>query len=99
MLRRCRSQVSESENSNRGRNTMFEIAIAGRLARAGLRPTLGGEPDVYTDFNDRRIFIQCKRVFSETAMSKRLLDAAEQLRRDLTKSCCPRDCGIIAISV
>lgn len=73
--------LAESEKSNRGRNTMFEIAIAGRLARAGLHPTLGGEPDVYTDFNDRRIFIQCKRVFSETAMSNRLRDAAKQLRR------------------
>lgn len=91
--------LSENENSNRGRNTMFEIAMAGRLARAGLHPTLGDEPDVYTAFNDRNIFIQCKRVFSESAMSNRLRDAAKQLKRDLAKSCSPRDCGIIAISV
>lgn len=91
--------LAENENSNRGRNTMFEIAMAGRLARAGLQPKLGEEPDVYTDFNDRKIFIQCKRVFTESAMSNRLSDAAKQLKRDLAKSCSPRDCGIIAISV
>ena len=90
---------SESEKSNRGRNTMFEIAIAGRLARAGLYPRLGGEPDVNVDFKGRRIFIQCKRVFSEGKISKRLIEAGNQLKRDLSRSCDPRDCGIIAISV
>jgi hypothetical protein len=90
---------SESEKSSRGRNTMFEIAIAGRLARAGLRPTLGQEPDVHTEFHDRKIFIQCKRVFSENGISKRLVEAGKQLKRDLVHSCDPRDCGIIAISI
>jgi len=91
--------LSESEKSNRGRNTMFEIAIAGRLARAGLSPRLGDEPDVHVEFDDRKIFIQCKRVFSEGGISKRLIEAGKQLKRDLTRSCDPRDCGIIAISI
>ena len=91
--------LSENEKSSDGRNTMFEISIAGRLARAGLRPTLGEEPDIHAEFNDRKIFIQCKRVFSEGAISKQLVKAAKQLKRDLANSCSPRDCGIIAISV
>ena len=91
--------LSETERSNAGRNTMFEIAMAGRLARAGLHPTLGEEPDVYVEYNRRKIFMQCKRVFSAAAVSRRLVDAARQLRRDLGKSCSPHDCGIIAISV
>jgi hypothetical protein len=90
---------SESEKSSHGRNTMFEIAIAGRLARAGLRPTLGEEPDVHTEFGNRKVLIQCKRVFSENGISKRLIEAGKQLKRDLLRSCNPRDCGIIAISV
>lgn len=91
--------LSESEKSNIGRNTMFEIAVAGRLARAGLQPILGEEPDVHVEFNKRKICVQCKRVFSAGAISGRLKEAASQLRRDLTKSSSPRDCGIVAISV
>lgn len=91
--------LDESETSNLGRNTMFEIALAGRLARAGLRPTLGQEPDIHVEYNQRNIFIQCKRVFSAAAVAKRLGDAAKQLKRDLGRSCSQRDCGIIAISV
>jgi hypothetical protein len=91
--------VDESGTSNVGRNTMFEIALAGRFARAGLHPTLGQEPDIHLEFNDRDIFIQCKRAFSANAVPRLLKDAARQLRRDLGKSFSPRDCGIIAISV
>lgn len=90
---------SETEKSNRGRNTMFEIAVAGRLARSGFSPRLGEEPDVFVEFNRRRVFIQCKRMFSEKGISKRLFDAGRQLKRDLGRSSDPRDCGVIAISV
>src|SRR5215471_10197377 len=55
--------LSETEKSNAGRNTMFEIAMAGRLATAGLHPTLGEEPDVHLEYKSRKIFIQCKRYF------------------------------------
>lgn len=89
----------EDSNSNLGRNTMFEIAIAGRAAHAGLKPQLGGEPDVFFEFAGRRMFVQCKRVFSEAAVVKRIFEAAKQLTRDLRASCDPRDCGLVAISV
>lgn len=89
----------KDENSNRGRNTMFEIAIAGRVARAGLTPELGGEPDVRFDLEGRQILIECKRVFSEKGIARCLAVAGRQLKRDLARSCDPRDCGIIAVSI
>ena len=89
----------ENEKSNQGRNTMFEITIAGRAAFAGLKPQLGREPDVFFEFENRRIFVQCKRVLSEAALSKRIPEAEKQLKRDLAASCDPRDCGLIAVSV
>lgn len=89
----------EDHRSNLGRNTMFEIAIAGRAALGGLKPRLGSEPDVFFEFRGRRIFVQCKRVLSENAIPKRIGEAANQLRRDLKNSCNPNDCGLIAISV
>jgi hypothetical protein len=89
----------EDEKSNLGRNAMFEIALAGRVAFAGLQPSLGGEPDVFFEFENRRILVQCKRVLSENAVTKRIGDAAKQLKRDLTGSSNPRDCGLIAVSI
>ena len=89
----------EDNKSNQGRNAMFEIAVAGRAAFAGLRPRLGGEPDVFFEFEKRRIFVQCKRVLSATGVAKRIGEAAKQLKRDLATSSDPRDCGLIAISI
>ena len=89
----------EDEKSNQGRNKMFEITIAGRAAFAGLKPQLGREPDVFFEFENHRIFVQCKRVLSEAAVSKRIPEAEKQLKRDLDASGDPRDCGLIAVSV
>jgi hypothetical protein len=89
----------ETSKSNRARNTMFEIAVAGRFARTGLRPVLGSEPDVLVELHNRRLLIQCKRVFSEAGLPGCLRDASDQLRRDLRSSCDPRDCGVIALSI
>lgn len=89
----------ENLNSNHARNAMFEIAVAGRLAKRGLVPRLGGEPDVVSTLEDRNILIQCKRVFSEKSLDDNLRDAARQLKRDLMRSSNPRDCGIVAISI
>jgi hypothetical protein len=63
---------------------MFEIAIAGAAALAGLMPQLGGEPDVLFEFEDRRILVQCKRVLSDNAVPKRIAEATRQLTRDLS---------------
>lgn len=89
----------EDNKSNQGRNAMFEIAVAGWVASAGLDPHIGGEPDVFFEFEKRAIFVQCKRVLSSNAITKRISEAANQLKRDLTKSSEPRDCGLIAICV
>jgi hypothetical protein len=89
----------EDDRSNQGRNAMFEISMAGRAAFAGLQPRLGGEPDVFFEFENHRILVQCKRVLSENAIAKRISDAAKQLKRDLAASSNPRDCGLIAISI
>ena len=90
---------AENLTSNRGRNTMFEIVLAGKLAAGGLKPILGGEPDVWVGLNDRNLLIQCKRVFSRNGILKCLKDASRQLKRDLLRSSDPRDCGLIAISL
>jgi hypothetical protein len=88
----------EDESSSHGRNAMFEILVAAGVAQAGLTPQLG-EPDVRFDFEGRRIFIQCKRVLTEAGIGKRVIEAGKQLKRDLSSSCDPRDCGIVVVSI
>lgn len=89
----------EDDKSNEGRNVMFELWVAGRVAFAGLEPRLGGEPDISFEFENRRMLVQCKRVLSEPAVAKRIGEAAKQLDRDLALSADPKDCGVIAISI
>ncbi len=89
----------EDDKSNQGRNAMFELWVAGRVAFAGLEPRLGGEPDESFEFENRRMLVPCKRVLSESAVAKRIGEAALQLDRDLALSADPKDCGVIAISI
>jgi len=89
----------ENQNSSHARNAMFEIAIAGRLAKRGLKPQLGGEPDVVAQLNDRNLLIPCKRVYSENGLDGNISVAGSKLKRNLIRSSDPRDCGIVAISI
>ncbi len=89
----------EDENSNIGRNSMFEILFGGVVASVGLHPSLGKEPDVSFEFDNRQIFVQCKRVKSEAKVESRVSEAAKQLQRDLAQSSNRTDCGLVAISL
>jgi hypothetical protein len=89
----------EDENSNIGRNSMFEILFGGVVASVGLHPRLGKEPDVSFEFDNRQILVQCKRVLSEAKVESRVSEAAKQLQRDLAQSSNGTDCGLVAISL
>ncbi len=93
------SAESAWDSSNAGRNFMFELNIAAKLARAGLEPRLG-EPDVATEFLGCRLLFQCKRPFSTNGIGGNILKAGSQLRRDF-KNVADKEkaIGIVAISV
>ena len=75
---------------------MFELVIGAMIARAGLIPQLGQEPDVIFDFVGRQIFVECKRVFSEKKIEERIRKAARQLKTHIKSE---SHCGLIAVSV
>ena len=89
---------SENDRNNLGRNTAFEVALAGDLAAAGLKPILGSEPDLITEFSGRRLLIACKRSWRSDTVRTQIETAAKQLGRLLDREASPRDCGLIAIS-
>jgi hypothetical protein len=90
--------TSENDSNNIGRNTTFEVVLAGDLAAAGLKPTLGSEPDIIVEFSGRRLMIACKRPLSSDTVSTQIKMAAKQLGRRLENEGNPRDCGLVAIS-
>ena len=89
---------SETSSSNRGRNILFELVIAGACVRAGLPIEFGTNPDITVHFEGQDIHIQCKRPFTAEAIARNLRDAGKQLRRDQTKEG-PKALQLIALSV
>jgi len=89
----------ENARNNLGRNTAFEVALAGDLAAAGLNPILGSEPDLIVEFAGRRLLIACKRPLRTDTVRTQIETAAKQLGRLLDREARPQDCGLIAISV
>ena len=75
--------MEENQNSNRGRNDLFELVMAGKLLVAGYTPILGKHPDLACEVDGRKLLIECKRPSSDGAIRKRLKEAGGQLGRQL----------------
>lgn len=88
----------ESADSNLGRNTMFELNVGGRLTQKGILVDLPQDnPDILCEINFRKIFLQCKRPFSERGLPQIIRRAGMQLKRDLAGE--ESALGIASISV
>ncbi len=93
-----RLPLDESATSNHARNTLFELNMAARLSRAGLKPELGKGTDVRCQIRDRQVLIECKRPFREEGVGPNLRKAAGQLREALRNE--PAGArGVIAVSL
>jgi len=90
---------NETSTSNIGRNTMFELNLASRLVQGGVPVYLQTNPDLTCEVDGRKIYIQCKRPFSESGIPRNISDACRQLVRDLNSSNDRGARGVIAISV
>lgn len=89
----------ETHKSNVGRNTMFELNLAGRLHCQEVPVYLKTNPDILCKIGLRKIYIQCKRPFLEDKISRNISTARRQLTRDLNNSEDKSARGLIAISV
>ena len=88
----------EDQNSNRGRNTLFELNLASKLWTAGLDPILGERPDLSCEIDGRLLLIECKRPASMGGARKAIAKGRDQIVRDL-KKCRAGSRGVIAISL
>jgi hypothetical protein len=85
-------------SSNAPRNFMFELVLAARMARAGLKPQVQ-EPDVFVHMDEWRLLIQCKRPMSISGIQGNIVSAGRQLRRDLDNDRDRNLIGVVALSV
>jgi len=88
-----------SSSSNIGRNTMFELNLAGRLHCQGIPVYLETNPDILCNIGLAKIHIQCKRPFFENNIPRNISAARRQLTRDLNNSNDHSARGVVAISV
>ncbi len=78
------SNYADSINDDPSRNTFFELLVASHLNKLGLNVDLSKKTDVIADFEDFKVFIECKRVSSETAYDSNIKKAIRQLREKFT---------------
>lgn len=71
--------TDEDQNSNLGRNILFELNLASKLWAAGLDPVLGECPDLSCEIENRVLLIECKRPTSMGGARKAIRRASDQI--------------------
>ncbi len=89
--------TDESENTNEGRNVLFELTMASKLRGAGLAPELG-EPDIRCWLNRRAVYVECKRPFSRRGARQAYTGVLGQFAAAL-RSAPVGARGIVALSI
>ncbi len=94
-------ELYTSDNDDRsGRDIMFELAVAARLARNGCEVDFSGEADVEFEFEHFSVFIECKRPRFDETVVENVEKARAQLLRRYAASRDPTTArGFIAISM
>jgi len=70
-----------AKSKNVARNTAFELVCAANARRRGLSVTLRSDVDFAFFLEDRKIYVECKRIFSLPMAPKRVAEGFKQLDR------------------
>ena len=82
------------------RDIAFELLLASRCHRAGLKIEIGSQADLVILYNGIEMFIECKRLKSRTKVKKHIKKAVNQLHKRYKSAKSPKAArGIIALSV
>ena len=88
----------ETQNSNQGRNTLFELRLGAALRQSGASVKLGGLADLVVDHAGFRLYVECKRPLGEHNMARRAEEACSQLRTRFDADSHCNIVGMVAIS-
>ncbi|NML34707.1 hypothetical protein [Paraburkholderia antibiotica] len=81
------------------RDFVFELSVAARFLHAGCHVDLTGIADLVAHFENRKIYVECKRVKSKEKLLTRTREACKQLDRRLQADGSSRSKGLAAIKV
>lgn len=89
---------NENENTNEGRNTLFELRLFIRLNKNGYNAKLSSDhPDIIVIVNGREYAIECKRIFKPETLVINVNAAINQLLKYSLRR--ENRTGIVAISI
>jgi hypothetical protein len=72
--------INETDSTNVGRNTTFELLLNTMFRRAGARVTIGEKADLRIDHAGARLYVECKRPVYEHNILKNVWKARGQLQ-------------------
>ena len=82
------------------RDIAFELLLASRCHRAGLKIEVGKQADLIIMYNGIEIFVECKRLKSTAKVGKRIKHAVKQLHKRYKFAQAPKAArGILALSI
>lgn len=73
-------EIPNSTSLSKGRDSLFEIYVAGRFSAAGAK-VHPGEPDILVEIDDANFCIAAKRIKSPKQIIKNIRDARDQITR------------------
>ncbi|NNA51218.1 hypothetical protein [Pseudomonas lactis] len=90
---------ANSEN-DQARDFLFELSIASRFMKAGFSISLTGICDVVVDLvGDGKLFVECKRIKSQTKIGANIKKASKQIHSRVKADASSKVYGLIAINV
>lgn len=76
------SEIEEDRDkphSSQPRNYLFELSVAATFKTHGFSVKVGEDADVIFNFQNHRVFVECKRLFSEESFERNIVKASSQL--------------------
>lgn len=91
--------VLDTENRS-GRDFSLELAVAAKFCASGYRVDFNDSADIKMQFGTTALYVECKRIRSQTKVAKRLKEGLKQLHKRYVKSEFPeRSRGMLAVSI
>lgn len=87
--------ANHEPDSDPARNFMLELRVAVYFIAAGAKVWFDSGSDVTADYQGKRIYVECKRLYSVPKIAKRIGDASKQLSSRFAK--CKKRSGSLGI--
>lgn len=91
----------ETPENTAARNYLFEAIVAATMHQPsfGIETILNAQSDTGILFSDKKIWIECKRIYSDEQIEKRILKASCQLNKILNSQLGSGNRGIIVLDI